>query len=892
MNKQLYEKENNINKPFFPVVRLEDIIDTISEKSIQWILNNYNHIYVEWKNDVVGTRLSVPTILRRNGLWITYNNGDKLITEYYIGKNTEIKDKHWQDDTNWEDYTNKLIDGTVEYRHLSESLKQLFNKGNVTNFPDEEDLTSDGVVLSFKDREYQPENFSGLGRVILRKNIVKIGEEYKNILTQSMINKENTIYEIRYDFDLNGGEITIPDGCIIKFNGGKIQNGTLIYNILKIDGDYTCLDTKLKGNQIIYFSKRLSLNRVNVTDYGSSYDIKTNIGKVINKILEDETITEIFIPKGEYTSHESINITRPVKLLGEGSWYKEDNGIKANSPFIEFTSTNGIYITSSSVTIEKISVRAVEHGMIAKPIKVDGSIYDINIIDCGAMYCSVADFQMENTVQCSFRHCWTLGGKVGFKLIGYQNTSTVIEDCWCRALDLGYHFNSLTYCSIINCCCDVAGQGFEIVGNTYSTTLIGCGTELAKALFYIEGVDGLTIIEPFGAHLGRAFGDNTYPINNFGSIAEIHSSKNINIIGGSHIGKVNSYDITCHGECEPPLLVSNKDKFVINTKDETQGIVNVANYLIVGYDIGEAIIHAMNDGAEEIIIPNGEYNLRTSVNINKSLRIKGDANSKINIIGDIVAFNISASKTEIDSLTIIGGKNAINIAEYFDDISIHDCCIRNCSGNGINVALNKYCVFKNIEFSNLSNGISCKDIHHSIFSSLIFNNCSTAIEGITLKYSYLCNIVINNSKYGININYSNNVSINTCYVNSVYTGIVAYEVRNVTIDNICGHSLGKYNEEECSLGSLITGADSTDIVITNAENRNRLFGIDIHFLGENIPILIGCSTIETNFIKSNSTSGNERPSEKIEGQQFFDTTINKPIYWTGSKWVDATGADV
>lgn len=230
MNKQLYEKENNINKPFFPVVRLEDIIDTISEKSIQWILNNYNHIYVEWKNDVVGTRLSVPTILRRNGLWITYNNGDKLITEYYIGKNTEIKDKHWQDDANWEDYTNKLIDGTVEYRHLSENLKQLFNKGNVINFPDEEDITSNGIALSFKDREYDPENFSGLGRIIVRKNIVKIGEEYKNILIQSMINKENTIYEIRYDFDLNGAEITIPEGCLLDFQGGSIKNGIIKLN--------------------------------------------------------------------------------------------------------------------------------------------------------------------------------------------------------------------------------------------------------------------------------------------------------------------------------------------------------------------------------------------------------------------------------------------------------------------------------------------------------------------------------------------------------------------------------------------------------------------------------------------------------------------------------------
>lgn len=34
--------------------------------------------------------------------------------------------------------------------------------------------------------------------------------------------------------------------------------------------------------------------------------------------------------------------------------------------------------------------------------------------------------------------------------------------------------------------------------------------------------------------------------------------------------------------------------------------------------------------------------------------------------------------------------------------------------------------------------------------------------------------------------------------------------------------------------------------------------------------------------------------EKLLGHevQYFDTTINKPIYWDGSKWIDATGATV
>ena len=111
--------------------------------------------------------------------------------------------------------------------------------------PNEEDLTKSlpdengNSYLSLKDREYNPEDFSGLGRVILRKNIVEIedpiyGKVKKNVLYQDMINKENTIYEIRYDFDLNGAEITIPEGCVLDFQGGSFSNGTIILDNTKI----------------------------------------------------------------------------------------------------------------------------------------------------------------------------------------------------------------------------------------------------------------------------------------------------------------------------------------------------------------------------------------------------------------------------------------------------------------------------------------------------------------------------------------------------------------------------------------------------------------------------------------------------------------------------------
>ena len=39
-----------------------------------------------------------------------------------------------------------------------------------------------------------------------------------------------------------------------------------------------------------------------------------------------------------------------------------------------------------------------------------------------------------------------------------------------------------------------------------------------------------------------------------------------------------------------------------------------------------------------------------------------------------------------------------------------------------------------------------------------------------------------------------------------------------------------------------------------------------------------------------STAG--RPLEPRVGQQYFDTTLNKPVFFSGTAWVDATGTEV
>ena len=155
---------------------------------------------------------TVPTHQRIDGLVITFKdiNGDWRIYQFRGDAVNFFDENKW---TDLYDYTNYIVKSIT---------------------PDEEDLTvsepdkNGNAIVSLKDRVYDESNFSGKGYKILRKNIQTIDGVRKNILTQNIINKPNTIYEIRYDFDLNGKKVEIPENCVLKFNGGKLSNGTII----------------------------------------------------------------------------------------------------------------------------------------------------------------------------------------------------------------------------------------------------------------------------------------------------------------------------------------------------------------------------------------------------------------------------------------------------------------------------------------------------------------------------------------------------------------------------------------------------------------------------------------------------------------------------------------
>lgn len=66
---------------------------------------------------------------------------------------------------------------------------------------------------------------------------------------KQIANNNNTIFEIRYTFNLKNKKVRLPANCVLKFKGGKLKNGEIIGNNTTIESDvYTIFqDVNIRG---------------------------------------------------------------------------------------------------------------------------------------------------------------------------------------------------------------------------------------------------------------------------------------------------------------------------------------------------------------------------------------------------------------------------------------------------------------------------------------------------------------------------------------------------------------------------------------------------------------------------------------------------------------------
>ena len=246
-NQQLIKKDRSANSysKIFPWTFTDLVLDRVTKESLDNILVRNNFIALPYVGSKAATRLQVPMKNRRRGIWLSYiDYAGTLTVEYYNDNN--LDDNHWQDSSYWLPYNiAEFQPASVGLSALAQEVFDWINSQITTAVklnPEDLQKNSSGQIEE-ANRSYDTSTFSGLGYRILRKNI----QSNKNILTQSMINMPNTIYEIRYDFDLNGNTINIPDNCELKFVGGSLKNGTINFSNTLLSGDVK-IKTNISGN--------------------------------------------------------------------------------------------------------------------------------------------------------------------------------------------------------------------------------------------------------------------------------------------------------------------------------------------------------------------------------------------------------------------------------------------------------------------------------------------------------------------------------------------------------------------------------------------------------------------------------------------------------------------
>lgn len=209
-----------------------------------------------------------------------------------------------------------------QLRQMLEDYQPIVIEGDVTNAPDEEDLTSNGGLLRFKNRN----TLYGMGCIYLRREL-----GFAEQLTQ-----ENTIYVIRYNYTLTGN-VTIPANCVLQFEGGSISGAYTI----------TGNNTGIKAGLVKIFNTNVTIAGTWNVDgwhpewFGAKADGVTDCTAVFQKLATFND-TKIIFGCGNYIVTDTINAHNSTS-----TWV---GSVASSSQFVK-KGTTILYKGSSDIVI-------------------------------------------------------------------------------------------------------------------------------------------------------------------------------------------------------------------------------------------------------------------------------------------------------------------------------------------------------------------------------------------------------------------------------------------------------------------------------------------------------------------------------------------------------------
>lgn len=779
----------------------------------------------EYNDEVIYEKLTI----------VLYKGKSYISTKTTKGVSPEQDVKTWQLVAEAKDAYHMLVDAGKTTLTEEEFLEQLVDAtkgryivhGNVINAADEEDLTIEhsdilGIdTLKLADRP----STDGMGYVILRKN--------KTFAEQVI--KENTIYEIRYDFNLNEAEVTIPNNCILKFEGGSIKNGNIILN-----------DTLLIGNNINIYSASGKCKNKKI--YCSWFTISDLTDLICSSMTQHNKI----IVDRETTMDGTIKQVNYINIDG--------NSILKNPCYFElignFASIKNISITNFSLDIFLNIVGESRENII---IDLENLIVNGNNI-CKRF---LNRFSPDTNISAilSIKNC--IFHNILEFAIGYRDVCKGIIDS-----NEFYNIGSLTDSSLYNQIAIFVGKDY--LGASAARNLIISNNNIHDIqCVYLDGEDAK---ETHGILL---YGLNCIISNNI--VKDIYSSKE---------------DQDPGTETEGIYIKGSYNKIIGNTVINAVGHTNSDGAITLKpIDLEEYNCHFNLIKDNCIIINKGigimSYGKYSDI-IENYIEQTGDHK------GAAISFLISNNCKIIKNTIINSGlKITTNRNSAF---SINNDCFNLIFDNNNIKCATLAVIYNNEEFLFTNNKIEIKEIQfggNTAYNSIIY--CGSFTPNLLLKNNDIKIISSTGSSLidcPITIDIINNRFIfrkdPSIEINSYFLGIF----RNVTILNAIGNIFDIGHNVQIE-NQIVANSVKKSYFINNIRIgekfivENSVPTITINEVVNNIPN-IGSTSTRTELLLPKS----------FTGFQFFDTDLNKPLYakeinnYNIVTWVDATGTQV
>ena len=794
---------------------------------------------------------------------VLYKGKSYISTKTVQGISPTQDIRSWQLVAEAKDAYHMLVDAEKTTLTEEEFLEQLVDatkgryivQGNIINAADEEDLTVEHSDLLGIDtlKLANRDNTNGMGYIILRKN--------KSFAEQ--VTKVNTIYEIRYNFDLNGTEITIPEGCTLKFDGGSISNGT-------INGNSSIIISEL----IVIFKNIIISGTWLVPNIYQSW-FNFNLTELADNRNNFKNLIQL----------TNANITNNV-FFNSGTYYtkvyeKENTDLEA------------LFLLNSNTTLHlnNCVIKTIPFTYTHKNIILIKNANNINIY--GGHLIGDADLHnYDKTI--SSTHEYSHGIKIGSNSQNIIINNTIIEKFTGDGIDIiDNGENTINNIQITNVICDANNrQGISIEGgkniyiknsqfiNTSSVhiTAPGCGLDIEPWIkdthienVYIENCifknnKGNIIIQPNLKEDDKVYYENNISINksivdgsiridscNTLKINEIKNISNITLfntknidISNSNITLLDTYKIL-ENLSLLKCNISEKIRISENTNDTNNNNIKITDCNINNIEC---------TGLKSAEINNSIINSFAHYKYAEYIFIKDSKITQFKYLNGIVKLWNNNIQIENTQPIYLGGEIIGNIISKNTERSI----------------FLKNAVIKDNIITNTSTS-------NTIFSLQQTDGIYEFINNQIHGFKYLCELALTPKKVKIYLN--NPIILCRHYINPNTIEVIDGSL-DIKDDIIRVYKEGNWYNLN------LTNPNAIERPTTNFSGQSffdKSLNCPIWWNGDKWIYGSG------NAAYLNKGNTNQRPTltSTDDGFEYYDTTLKKKILWNGTEWTNLDG---